>query len=191
MDNARAIHTYTGRSVDPFASSLVDDVCIEDIAHSLSNVCRFNGHTIEFYSVAQHSIMVALWSPIEFALWGLLHDASEAYLGDMARPLKYNTTMGAAFLGEEEMLLQKIAVLFSLAWPIPEGVRQADTWMLCAEARDLCGNPEWARELRAKVQPPLEPVPEIQPWRPEKAETEFLLMYYRLLATVPLTLNRG
>ena len=66
----------------------IDDVAIEDIAHGLAYQCRFNGQTRAFYSVAQHSLMVMSLVPEELRFSALLHDAAEAYLGDMVKPLK-------------------------------------------------------------------------------------------------------
>src|ERR1700724_2684254 len=85
--------TFTGRRFYPL-SPRVEDVCIEDIAHALSNICRYGGHCREFYSVAQHCNMVSDWMP-EFKLEGLLHDSPEAYIGDMVRPVKHSAEMKA------------------------------------------------------------------------------------------------
>lgn len=86
------IQTYTGKLVDPFALR-VSDVCIEDVAHALSNICRFNGHCRFHYSVAQHCVYAVRQARYETVdphalLWVLLHDAAEAYMGDVPRPIK-------------------------------------------------------------------------------------------------------
>lgn len=81
------IQTYSGVAFYPLDPSL-DDIYIGDIAHSLSMKCRYGGHTTKFYSVAEHSILVSELVPPQFALWGLLHDAPEAYTADVPRPLK-------------------------------------------------------------------------------------------------------
>lgn len=166
-----------------------EDVQIEDIAHALANVCRFGGHTRTFYSVAQHSILVSQWCPPEYALWGLLHDAAEAYIGDMVRPIKYGSEVGKHFQRVEERLLAVIAQAFGLSSPekqfIPEAVKAADDWILAAEARDLMGNPEWAVSIRVEafratgaIPPPV--VPTIEPLNPYEARMEFLIRYYTL-----------
>ena len=66
-----------------------EDIDIRDIAHSLSNTCRFNGHTVQHYSVAQHSILVSLLCPHEFRFQGLMHDAHETYMGDITPQVKW------------------------------------------------------------------------------------------------------
>lgn len=80
-------NTFSGRSVSLYDPT-PEMICIEDIAHALSHVCRFGGHTREFYSVAQHSCLVSYLAPAEWRLAALMHDATEAYLGDVIRPLK-------------------------------------------------------------------------------------------------------
>lgn len=87
LDRGNWIQTYTGKqfyALDPQP----DDICIEDIAHALSNMCRYAGHCKKFYSVAEHSILVAESVAPEYQLAALLHDASEAYLVDIPRPFK-------------------------------------------------------------------------------------------------------
>lgn len=82
------IRTYTGKFVDPF-NLRPEDVCIEDIAHALSHQCRFAGHTKRFYSVAEHCYEVMMCLPSgPLRIYGLLHDASEAYLIDLPTPIK-------------------------------------------------------------------------------------------------------
>ena len=84
--------TYTGKEFYPLDPNPAD-IDIKDIAHALSNCCRFAGHIKSFYSVAQHSVIVSELCEPENALAGLLHDASEAYLSDIARPVKYTEQM--------------------------------------------------------------------------------------------------
>ena len=81
------VSTYLGNRFYPLEPR-IDDVDIEDIAHGLAYQCRFNGQTNAFYSVAQHSLIVAALVPEELRFAALLHDAAEAYLGDMVKPLK-------------------------------------------------------------------------------------------------------
>ena len=81
------IQTFTGRKFDVL-NPRAEDVCWLDIAHSLAHQCRFNGHTKQFYSVAHHSVLASQHVPERFALRALLHDAAEAYIGDMPKPVK-------------------------------------------------------------------------------------------------------
>ena len=83
----RTILTFKGHYIDVFDPN-PDHIDIEDIAHSLSLQPRWGGHTKEFYSVAAHSIMVCDELPVEYKLEGLLHDATEAYLCDIPKPIK-------------------------------------------------------------------------------------------------------
>lgn len=128
------ITTYTGKQFD-FADPQPDQIVIEDIAVSLSRTVRFRGMTIEPYSVAQHSVLVASLVPPEDALWGLLHDAAEAYVGDLPKPIKHH--MGRAFRAVEDRILQVIGETFGLSWPVPDSVAVADRQMLVTEVERL------------------------------------------------------
>lgn len=81
------LNSFTGRRIDLYHPH-TREICIEDIAHALSNICRFGGHTRTFYSVAQHSCLVSYLAPQDLRLEALMHDATEAYLGDVIKPLK-------------------------------------------------------------------------------------------------------
>lgn len=107
------VSTYLGNRF--YLSRLhIDDVAIEDIAHGLAYQCRFNGQTREFYSVAQHSVMVMNLVPEEHRLAALLHDAAEAYLGDMVKPLK---NLFPAFSEIEAQVMATIGQRFESNWP--------------------------------------------------------------------------
>jgi len=125
------IKTYTGRFIQPLALK-PDDIDILDIAHALSRICRFGGHCNGVLNVAAHSVRVLnrfmTASPTATAqekLTALLHDASEAYLGDIPRPLKIHPQF--AFYREAEMRAEAvIAKRFGLLYPMPATVKQAD-----------------------------------------------------------------
>jgi 5'-deoxynucleotidase YfbR-like HD superfamily hydrolase len=115
------IRTYTGKYLN-LKNPNPEDIVIEDIAHALSQIPRFGGHLRYFYSVAQHSIFV---SDIcrNYPLDGLLHDASEAYLGDVTSPLK---KLLPDYKIVEERLNQVIAKKFNITFPFVEEVVEAD-----------------------------------------------------------------
>lgn len=105
---------------------------IKEIAHALSNLCRFNGHCRFFYSVAEHCVNVSKHAPDEFALWGLLHDAAEAYVGDHVTPLKTQQQKEI-----ERDINERIALAFNLQFPIPKEIHEIDLRMLATEAYEL------------------------------------------------------
>jgi len=141
------IQTWTGIKFYPL-DPLESEICLGDIVTPLSRICRFIGHSLHFYSVAEHSVHVANHVSEENRLWALLHDASEAYMCDLPRPLKYMEE--ARFYRDAEKKLQGIiCAKFGLAPGMPDEVRIADNRMLATEARDLMPNKpdEWGNML--------------------------------------------
>lgn len=146
------MQTFTGKLID-LANFQESDVRLPDIAHALSLINRFTGHSKVPYSVAQHSVMVSRLTEPENALWGLLHDASEAYLGDVATPLK---NMLPGYRDLEEHVQRAIASAFRLRWPMPPDVKAADVRALMAEKRDLIpGDHDWGIDVEPHCGPVL------------------------------------
>jgi len=137
--------TYTGRKVNP-GTITKNDINIEDIARSLSNICRFNGHCKTFYSVAQHSVYVSRIAeslggdPIR----GLLHDATECYVGDMIRPVKYRDEM-KSFIELEDSVMDVIADKFGIIGEfMTPDIKIADNIALFTEKDQiLANNDDW------------------------------------------------
>lgn len=123
------IRTFTGIWFNPFEPE-EEMICIEDIAHSLSNQCRFGGYLPSFYSVAQHSVLTSLIVSDSQKLAALLHDASEAYLIDIPRPVKKKLSNYAEI---ENGLMRVIAKKYNFMWPLHEEVKKADEVMLQKE----------------------------------------------------------
>lgn len=113
------------------------DIYIEDIAHSLANQCRFTGHTRHFFSVGQHSIICSYLVPEEDALTALLHDATEAYLSDVARPIKKTEGFGEVYTAVEDNLWGAVAARFNLPTTLPQTVAVADELCCANEIRLL------------------------------------------------------
>jgi len=169
------MQTFTGRKYWPM-DPRPHEVQIEDIAHSLSLQCRYAGHVLRFYSVAEHSVLIArhlasTHAP-EVALAGLLHDAPEAYCVDIPRPLKPYLTNYRAI--EQDNWLA-IAARFQLDRELPDEVHEADNRIIADELVNLVPMP-W----HARYNNPLGV--QLRYWSPEKAEQEFMATFDALMA---------
>jgi hypothetical protein len=133
------IQTRSGLPFD-FRDGGPEQIRIEDIGSALSKLCRFTGHTREFYSVAEHSVLVSLLVPEEFALEGLLHDAHEAYVGDMSTPLKRALRPAGGLSGYdvvESEAEHRVRALFGLSKRKTPPVAKADVQAMIAERSAL------------------------------------------------------
>lgn len=169
------MQTFTGRKYWPM-DPRPHEVYIEDIAHSLGLQCRYAGHCIKFYSVAEHSVLIARHLAAtrapEVALAGLLHDAPEAYCVDIPRPLKPYLTNYRAI--EQDNWLA-IAARFGLPKELPREVHDADNRIIADELVNLRQMPWHARHDK-----PLGV--KLRYWSPEEAELEFLATFDALMA---------
>lgn len=156
-----------------------EDIFIDDIAHALSRQCRFGGHTWDFFSVAEHCWHVSFLVTKDLALWALLHDAAEAYLVDVPRPAKI-AMRGYGMLRSvydelEENILRCVAEKFSLSWPIPDEVKQADNLACRCEAHQvLMGGAlsGWAGDPVMSYN--------VQYWSPDEGKERFLTRFKEL-----------
>jgi len=161
------IQTYSGQRFTPL-NPKPETIVIQDIARALSMQCRFNGHVKEFYSVAQHSVLVSYLCDWKDRLWGLLHDAGEAYISDFSRPLKYSGKF-ENYREVEAKLMAAICIRFSLPKEEPESVKLADKLLLATEGRDIlnCKRTDWFNK---------EPTPfKISPLSPADVKYYFLV----------------
>ena len=180
------ITTYvTGRSIDLFSFEQ-SDIAIRDIAHSLSLINRFNGHTPYPMSVAQHSVFVSNLCGSHgprVMLQGLLHDAAEAYIGDMTRFLKLSSIM-ASYRDIERRIEMAIMSYHNLPLDLTTAVKDADRLMVRFEARVVFG--EDYKFYGKDGFPPLTPVERHrigmwEPWDWEYAKETFMTVYKRLM----------
>jgi len=176
MNGTDWIQTFTGKKFFPLNPNPAD-ICIEDIAHSLAMQCRYVGHCKQFYSVAQHCwLMSRHWfKKVELQRYALLHDAAEAYLSDLPRPLKHLPQF--QFYRDAEKVLQRlIYIRFGLNPIEPEAIKRADYEVLCEEAASdkimSPLHPDWQEKCK--------PLMMLHPQSPEKAEILFLEQYYKI-----------
>lgn len=174
------ILTHAGLYVNPL-DLRPEQIVIDDIVHALSHQCRYTGHTATFYSVGEHSVRCTRWlreegEPDDILRWALLHDASEAYLVDIPRPLKQDPYFGKAYRGAEDRAMKVICDVFDLPHKMPDRVLEADIKLLATERRDLMPpNGEWT------ILDGIEPLPEpLRTWSPPKTREAFQSEFNKL-----------
>ena len=153
---------YVGEEIDP------DTLDIYDIAHSLAQLTRFNGHLYQPYSVAQHCCIVSDMVS-DYPLNGLLHDASEAYTGDFPTPIKH---LIPQLFELEESIDKAVAKKYNLAYPVPSSVRKADKDIQLREVR-MFDPPPADGNINVHM--------DIIPWDWKKSKKEFLQRYDTLV----------
>lgn len=168
------MQTYTGRAFYPLDPQPAD-IHPTDIGHALGMLCRYGGHVRRFYSVAEHCVLMSHAVPAEHALWALLHDATEAYVVDVPRPLK---RMLPEYRAIEDRVMRAIIERFELSDTMPDQVVGADRRILLDERAELLAPPPmpWASYL--EEQEPLGVT--IAGWEPAIASRRYLQRFYQL-----------
>ncbi|AWL12785.1 uncharacterized protein HMF8227_02333 [Saliniradius amylolyticus] len=166
--------TYSGDYLD-LSGPDVSALTVNDIAHSLSNQCRFNGHCQAFYSVAQHSVLVSQIVPRELQYDALFHDAAEAVTGDMTHPIK---RMLLDFQALEDEVEEALFAQLGVTTPLDPAIKQADLILLATERRDLMAEQTLPWAMLEGVEPLSEV---ISPWTPEQAKQRFQARYNQLV----------
>lgn len=170
------IQTVSGLRVNP-RSMTVGDIRMVDIAHALSMQCRYAGHCYKFYSVAEHCVLTS-WVLEQMGrgprvqLYGLLHDAEEAYLPDLPRPIK---EMFPEYREAGKYIMDLVIGKYNLPWGCKDEIKKVDNALLHTEALEIMGDTSgWYL--------PEPPVPDllIQGWEPHKAKTKFLHRFNQL-----------
>ena len=175
------LQTVSGRWVNPFDPD-PSQLDAGDIARALANQCRFGGHSRVFYSVAQHAVIVSelverRGGDVEDAFATLMHDATEAYLGDMPHPLKHRSPLGAAFKQAEDHLERALRERFAIKADVPE-IKRADRGLLATERRAFSAE-DWHWPELEGVEP-LDLV--LTAWPPDEAARAFTERYAELEA---------
>jgi hypothetical protein len=162
------MQTYSGKRFLPL-NPTVEMISILDIAAALGKMCRYNGHCLEFYSVAEHCVHVSRYVPVEMRLTALLHDAQEVYLADIVRPMK---ACLAGYAEMEDKYARLIAEKFGTIYPLPPEVKRADNAILSDERRQnmmpmKVSDAEWGN-----TEPELGVG--LRLWAPSRARDEFM-----------------
>lgn len=167
------MQTYTGIQFWPL-DPRIDEICIEDIAHSLAMQTRYAGHCKRFYSVAEHSVHVSRAAKTsQGKKGGLLHDSPEAYVQDIVRPVKPYLS---GYTEIEDYLSQVISVKYGVTYPWVQEVHELDEMILVNERDQNMSTPPADWELRFDAIPGLE----LEFWSPQVAEQKFLERFREL-----------
>jgi len=176
------LQTVSGRFVNPFDPD-PEQIDIADITRALANTCRFGGHCRSFYSVAQHSVIVSelveqRGGDPEDVFAALMHDAAEAYLGDMPHPVKHRSELGKAFKAAETHLEEAIRKRFNIKPDVPE-IKRADRALLATERRAFSTEDWHWPELEGVEALDLQ----LTAWSPDEAAAKFKARYEQLTAS--------
>jgi hypothetical protein len=169
------MQTFTGRQFWPL-DPRAEDIFIEDIAHALSMQCRYAGHCLRFYSVAEHCVLLArhlrdLRAAPDIVRWALMHDASEAYLVDVPRPVKPHL---AGYRDAEAKVMAAVAARFGLPAEIPQKVHDYDSAIIADERVNL------SRSIVEWHNPPIPLRIRLENWPPELASVQFMAEFRSL-----------
>lgn len=167
------LRTYLGGSFEPFNPKPVS-IEIEDIAHSLSMQCRWNGHIDEFYSVAQHCLLTSYLVDDKYMLEALMHDATEAYIGDVPSPVKAGLP---EYIHTEDKIWKAIARKFKMREVLPKEIKDADVYMMKLEKKVLVrdyedGFHDDVENLKIRL--------DIKPMGPKMAKQQFMERFHEL-----------
>lgn len=160
------MQTFTGQAFYPL-DPRPEEVDPRDIAHALSMICRYGGHTNRFYSVAEHCVLMSYAVAPENALWALLHDATEAYVVDLIRPIK-------RFMPDYRVMEAGVALAicehFGIPAECPAEVKEADSRILLDEREVMLSTPPQSWGSIEGVSPL---GVSVAGWSPSEAEVEY------------------
>lgn len=151
------------------------DFTIEDIAHGLSMTCRFTGQCSRFYSVAEHSVHMSRVVPAEHAYEALMHDAAEAFIGDVSKPLK---DLLPEYRAIEKRIEAAVFARFGVRQPMPLCIKDFDIRMLATEQRQIMRNNDGWDYTRGRDVLPIE----LDGWSPTEARDRFLGRFRELIS---------
>jgi uncharacterized protein len=166
IDVGPSIMLHSGAWFD-FAAPQSSNFTAEDVAHGLAHICRYAGQCRRFYSVAEHSLLVSDVAT-GFEYEALLHDAAEAFIGDITRPLKQ---MLPDFKRIEAEVQKAVLERFGIIEPVPPEIKEADLRVLASEQRQIMppGTDDWLTGMN------IDPAPvRVRHLSPERAKTEWL-----------------